>query len=84
MLHAYLVNMNTPTPINVEHGDHIRVYRCLVKGGHVGSGKYYERMIYIQANNILEAMNLAKVAGGVKKGHFLRNGGAILTVEPVG
>ena len=60
-----------------------RTYRCLVKGGHVGSGKYCERYIYIRANDVLEAMKIAKYAGGVKKGHFLQNGGSVLSVECV-
>ena len=49
-----------------------RLYRCLVKGGHVGSGKYVEKYVYIRARNVIEAMGRAKRARGVKKGHFLR------------
>ena len=60
-----------------------RLYRCLVKGGHVGSGKYVERFVYIRASNVIEAMSLAKRTKGVKKGHFLRNGASVLSIQTV-
>ena len=60
-----------------------RVYRCLVKGGHVGSGKYVEKYVYIRARNVIEAMDLAKKSRGVKKGHFLKNGASVLSVKAV-
>ena len=60
-----------------------RLYRCLVKGGHVGSGKYIERYVYIRARNVIEAMGRAKHAKGVKKGHFLRNGASVLSIQMI-
>jgi hypothetical protein len=61
----------------------MHTYRCLVKGGHVGSGKYLERYIYIQARSVIEALELAKRARGVKKGHFLRNGASVLSIQAI-
>ena len=60
-----------------------KTYRCLVKTGHVGSGKYFERCIYIKAANMLEALRIAKHSGGVKKGHYLQSGASVLSVESV-
>lgn len=61
----------------------LQTYRCLVKGGHVGSGKYIERYVYVQARNVIEALAMAKRAGGVKKGHFLRSGASVLSIQTV-
>jgi len=58
----------------------ISLYRCLVKYGHAGSGKYTERMIYIRAKSVTEALNKAKHFSGVKKGNLFRTGASVLTV----
>jgi hypothetical protein len=60
-----------------------QTYRCLVKGGHVGSGKYVDRYVIVKARNVLEALTIAKRIGGVKKGHFLRNGASVLSIQTV-
>lgn len=57
------------------------LYRCIVKNGHVGSGRHVERTIVVRANSVLEAMNKAKRTPGVKKGRLMRNGGSVLSVE---
>lgn len=59
----------------------MKVYRCLVKNGHCGSGKYTERTVFIWASSTLDAMSKAKRLGGVKKGRLLRSGGSVLSVE---
>ncbi|MCX7919706.1 MAG: hypothetical protein N3A72_08925 [bacterium] len=59
----------------------MNIYHCLVKGGHVGSGRYVERKLLIRANNILEAMQKAKGFAGVKKGHCYKNGTSVLHVK---
>lgn len=57
------------------------IFRCLVKCGHVGSGKYYERMVYVRARNTTDALNKVKHYRGVKKGNLLRSGASVLTIE---
>lgn len=59
------------------------VYECLVKKGHTGAGKYNEQKIYVHANNILDAMEAAKNAGGVKKGRANNGGQSIMEVREV-
>jgi hypothetical protein len=59
----------------------VNTYRCIVKCGHVGSGKYTERAVYVRARNATEAFNKAKHQGGVKKGCLFRNGASVLTVD---
>ena len=60
-----------------------QTYRCLVKGGHVGSGKYVDRYVIVKARDVIEALAIAKRIGGVKKGHFLRNGASVLSIQTV-
>ena len=60
-----------------------QTYRCLVKGGHVGSGKYVDRYVIVKAQDVIEALAIAKRIGGVKKGHFLRNGASVLSIQTV-
>lgn len=57
------------------------LYRCLVKQGHCGSGRYIERAILVNAKTTLEALDKAKRVGGVKKGRLLRTGASVLSVE---
>lgn len=57
------------------------LYRCVVKNGHAGSGQYTERSVLVRARSVLHAMAKAKRIKGVKKGHLLRSGGSILSVE---
>ena len=64
-------------------GDSLHIYHCLVKGGHVGSGRFVERKLVIRAKSILEAMQIAKGFGGVKKGHCYKNGTSVLQVRLV-
>lgn len=60
----------------------MHLYKCVVKYGHNGSGKYLERALYIKARNIIEAMSLAKTHRGVKKGNLQRTGASILYIVP--
>ena len=55
------------------------VYKCLVKFGHAGSGKYLEMPIFIRARNIMEALERAKRFRGVKKGNLYRTGAVSYT-----
>ncbi|MBN1475510.1 hypothetical protein JXA47_02035 [Candidatus Sumerlaeota bacterium] len=61
----------------------MNTYRCIVKFGHVGSGKYAERAIYVRARDATSAMMIAKNRRGVKKGRHLRSGASVLTVVRV-
>jgi len=56
-------------------------FRCLVKNGHCGSGKYTERTVFVEARSTFDAMQKAKRLSGVKKGRLLRTGGSVLSVE---
>ncbi|NUP89865.1 MAG: hypothetical protein HUU25_08610 [Candidatus Sumerlaeia bacterium] len=58
----------------------MNTYRCIVKFGHVGSGKFAERAIYVKAPNVPAAMTIAKGRRGVKKGTHFRSGASVLTV----
>lgn len=58
-------------------------FRCIVKFGHAGSGKYTERAIYIWATDSLDALCKAKTLRGVKKGNLLRSGASVLRVERI-
>jgi hypothetical protein len=59
------------------------LFKCIVKCGHAGCGRYTERAIYVHARNVLHAMLKAKRMGGVKKGTLMRNGGSVLAVARV-
>ncbi len=56
-------------------------FECIVKEGHIGAGKYNEKKIYIEAKSILDAINIAKNKGGVKKGHQYSNMGSIIEIK---
>jgi hypothetical protein len=58
-------------------------YEAIVKKGHTGSGNYNEAKIYVNASNIIEAMNAAKCKGGVKKGRGYESGQSILSIKAV-
>ena len=59
-----------------------KTYRCLVKGGHAGTGRYVEKVRYVKARTVLEAYRKAKLLPGVKKGiYYLRTGSSVLKVE---
>jgi hypothetical protein len=61
----------------------MNTYRCIVKFGHVGSGKASERAIYVRAPSVPEAMSIAKRHRGVKKGRHFRSGSSVLAVMRV-
>lgn len=56
------------------------LYKCIVKFGHAGSGKYVAKPIYIRAHNIAEALDRVKRFRGVKKGNSFRNGSSVLQI----
>jgi hypothetical protein len=56
------------------------LFKCIVKFGHAGSGKYVAKPIYIRAHNIAEALDRVKRFRGVKKGNLFRNGGSVLQI----
>ena len=52
--------------------------------GHVGSGRYLEESIIVRARSIVEAVEKAKMAGGVKKSTQERlSGASVLRAESV-
>lgn len=61
----------------------LHTYRCIVKMGHLGSGKSSDKAIYVKASSVIEAMRLAKSRGGVKKGHHFKSGASVLNVVRV-
>ncbi len=61
----------------------MRVYKCVVKYGHAGSGKYVEKSVFVKARSILDALNKAKHRKGVKKGNALKNGTSILAITEI-
>ena len=58
-------------------------YEAVVKKGHTGAGSYNETKIYINASNILEAMDIAKERGGVKKGRAYNAGQSVVSIKEV-
>ena len=56
-------------------------FECVVKKGHTGAGSYNEQKIYIKAHDILQAMDIAKNKGGVKKGRSNNSCQAVLSVR---
>lgn len=59
-------------------------YRCLVKKGHVGTGRYVEKWLIIQAPNIIQAIEKAKTSPGVKKSrNALLAATSIISVQPI-
>ncbi len=58
-------------------------FECVVKAGHIGAGKHFDKKIIINANNILDAMNKAKTIGGVKKGKANNSAQSILEIKKI-
>ncbi len=58
-------------------------YECVVKKGHAGAGSYSESKIYVEAKSILEAMEIAKQKGGVKKGKAYNAGQSIIAIRQI-
>jgi hypothetical protein len=58
------------------------IYCCLVKMGHQGHKKYREKRIFIESQNAVEAMRIAKQLPGVKKGVAHFQGQNVLEVYP--
>ena len=61
----------------------MHIFECIVKLGHMGSGKYAERAIMVRADNILQAMKRAKSLPGVEKGHQQFSGSSVMRVQMV-
>jgi hypothetical protein len=59
-------------------------YEAVVKKGHTGAGNYDESKIYIHASSIVEAMDIAKGRGGVKKGRSCNSAQSVLSIKAVG
>lgn len=58
-------------------------YEAVVKKGHTGAGSFNETKIYIHASSILEAMDIARGRGGVKKGRACNSGQSVLSIKAV-
>ena len=56
-------------------------YECIVRMGHMGAGRFWERPVRVRADNVLEAMRRAKNLPGVKKGQLRANGASVLSVS---
>jgi UDP-N-acetylenolpyruvoylglucosamine reductase len=59
------------------------IFECLVRMGHAGAGRSWDRVVRVRADNALEAMRRAKGLPGVKKGHALTSGNSVLSVAMV-
>lgn len=59
------------------------LFECIVRMGHVGAGRSWERPVRVRADNALEAMRRAKNLPGVKKGHQRFSGASVLSVSQV-
>lgn len=59
------------------------IYCCLVKMGHQGHKKYREEKVLIESRNAVEAMRIAKLLPGVKKGIAHYQGQNVLEVYPI-
>jgi hypothetical protein len=59
------------------------LFRCLVKYGHNGSGRYVERAVLVRARDATHAFLKAKRLRGVKKGYQMRSGASVLAVTRV-
>ena len=59
------------------------LFDCLVRMGHMGAGRSWERNIRVRADNALQAMRVAKTLPGVKKGALRFNGASVLSVALV-
>ena len=57
------------------------LYKCVVKFGHAGSGKFVEKPVFVRAHNITEALDRAKRHRGVKKGNLFRSGASVLQIS---
>lgn len=59
----------------------LKKYRCTVKMGHMGSGRFIDGVVEVNAHSAIEAMEMAKSRKGVKKGRLFQNGESVLKVE---
>jgi hypothetical protein len=58
-------------------------FDCIVRMGHQGSGRSFERHVRVRADNAVEALRRAKVLPGVKKGCLRDSGASVLSVAQV-
>lgn len=56
------------------------LFECVVRMGHWGAGRSWERPVRVRADSALEAMRRAKNLPGVKKGHLRMSGASVLSV----
>jgi hypothetical protein len=68
-------------PVEAKGEAAMDTYRCVVKMGHSGCGKYQEKTIHVHAHNIVDALKKAKHWRGVKKGNLLTTGASVLAVQ---
>jgi len=82
-LASFLLNISIHRNIFRKGGVNMRTFKCILKYGHAGSGKFVERSVYIKARTILDALYKAKHKKGVKKGNALKNGTSILAITEI-
>lgn len=58
-------------------------FECIVKKGHVGAGKHFDKKVIINADNIIDAMNKIKIKAGVKKGKANNSCQNILEIKKI-
>lgn len=59
------------------------LFECIVRMGHSGAGRSWERPVRVRADNALQALRRAKNLPGVKKGWLHSNGASVLSVQMV-
>ncbi len=59
------------------------IFDGVIRYGHIGAGRAWERHVRIQAWDALDALRRAKGLPGVKKGREFTSGASVLRVQPV-
>ena len=58
-------------------------FECLVRMGHAGAGRSWDRLVRVRADSAMEALRRAKGLPGVKKGQARQSGSSVLSVAMV-
>lgn len=58
-------------------------FECLVRMGHAGAGRSWDRLVRVRADSAMQALQRAKVLPGVKKGQARYSGSSVLSVAMV-
>ena len=66
-----------------DKGMNSKLFKCVMMMGHRGAGKSWERVFYLRAASVGDAMRRVKGYGGVKKGRRFNSAGSLLSLELV-